>query len=187
MTEQIDEDFPYLPLPSFIEDSPGDADAKAFGWEYYYKYQDVYDHTKTWRIVVHEISFAVFVFFFTYHVISKLRGNEKNTKMNNQAIFLSFIGLFNYAVYTMVRFKLGTKYIGSYSNRRTRYLTIRWASDLSIVMIHVLFTLNYVRTTLKLPPLIEITKVYCEVIEKIPERELKMEPLTTPQELEETQ
>jgi len=47
--------------------------------------------------------------------------------------------------------------------------------------------LSYVRTTLKLPPLIEITNVYSEILEKFPERACKLEPLATPKELEETQ
>jgi len=63
---------------------------------------------------------------------------------------------------------------------------IWWFADASFLLFHALFTLSYLRTTVKLPPLIEITKVYCEMLEKILEREMKLEPLTTPKELEET-
>ena len=136
------------------------------------------------------VGFLVFLFFFTYHVISKIRGNEKNTKMNNQAIMLCSLGLFYYSV----RFSDWATYIFAYKqssgwirSHHTKYTWIRWASITSYLLFHALFTLSYLRTTLKLPRLIEITNVYSEILEKVPERASKQLPLATPSEIAETQ
>ena len=130
----------------------------------------------------------VFLFFVTYHVFSKIRGNEKNIKMNNQAILLSVLGLFSYSVIFVdwaTYLFFDDKYFNWYDNHDTKSSWIWWFGDVSFLLFHALFTLSYLRTTLKLTPLIEITKVYCEVLEKIPEREMKLEPLPPPKELEE--
>jgi len=37
--------------------------------------------------------------YFIYHVISKIRGNEKNAKLNTFGITLSLKGLVNFSVY----------------------------------------------------------------------------------------
>ena len=39
------------------------------------------------------IAFQIFLAYVIYHVISKMRGNEKNVKMNNFGIALSMLGI----------------------------------------------------------------------------------------------
>ena len=109
--------------------------------------------------------------------------------MNNQAILLSVLGLFTYTVrcfnwaISVFRYDKWSSWL---EHNYTKDACMMWSAEASFLLLHALFTLSYLRTTLKLHPLIEITKVYCEMLEKIPEREMKLEPLTTPKELEET-
>jgi len=46
----------------------------------------------------------MFLVYVTYHVISKLRGNEKNVEMNNFGIFLAMLQLlaFSFSFLTYV-------------------------------------------------------------------------------------
>jgi len=66
--------------PSFVEQAPGTEEEYETQLDLYRKLRDL--HYK-WGIAIGGVSFLVFLFFVTYHVISKIRGNEKNTKMNN--------------------------------------------------------------------------------------------------------
>ena len=50
---------------------------------------------KTW---LYGLAFMIFLTYLNYHVISKLRGNEKNVKLNNYGIGLSLLGLVCYSV-----------------------------------------------------------------------------------------
>jgi len=91
----------YLLYPqSFIEDKPGKSIEES--WEARDKInefsKELRNRVLTWEMAVFGACFFVFLFFFTYHVISKIRGNERNTKMNNQAIFLCSLGLVENAI-----------------------------------------------------------------------------------------
>ena len=179
----------FLHPHSFIEEEPGSSPSQNLeeGLPEYFKRKKM---SYTWKAAVFGASFLVFLFFITYHVISKIRRNEKNTNMNNQAILLSFLGLYSYAILFVdwVAFVwFNEKATILRRSHWEKYLFTWWTASASLLLFHTCFTVNYVRTTLKLPPLIEITKVYNEILEKIPEREFKQQPLTTPQELEDTQ
>jgi len=71
------------------------------------------------------IAALIFLANVTYHVISKIRGNEKNVQMNNLCIALALLPLFYYAVYfsddgtyTLISDKKPTWY----NNHKTLYL-----------------------------------------------------------------
>jgi len=44
------------------------------------------------------VAALIFLFSLTYHLISKLRGNEKNPQMNTYGIGLTVLGLVNMAI-----------------------------------------------------------------------------------------
>jgi len=44
--------------------------------------------------VLDAISAVIFLFYLTYHVISKLRGHEINVQMNNYGIVMAATGVF---------------------------------------------------------------------------------------------
>jgi len=70
------------------------------------------------------VTFFVFLFYITYHVISKVRDNEKNKKMNNLAIFLSFLGLVGYSIRltdNATYLLITDKYYSWYDNHATKY------------------------------------------------------------------
>ena len=130
-----------------------------------------------------------FLFYVTYHSISKARGNETNKSMNTLAILISCIGLVAYSIYFFERtwywlWQDKDKYYRLHRNHRTLYSWKSWLKYASILLFHMLFALSYVRTMLKLRPLIQITKIFGEMIEQTIERMKKLEPPMTPKELE---
>jgi len=44
------------------------------------------------------VAALIFLTYVTYHLISKLRGNEKNLQQNNFGIALAVLGLLNYSM-----------------------------------------------------------------------------------------
>jgi len=61
------------------------------------EYQEMWLSAALCNCSVFGIALTIFLFYFVYHVISKVRGNEKNQKMNNFGLFLSVFGLVYYS------------------------------------------------------------------------------------------
>jgi len=97
----------------------------------------------------------IFLTYVTYHLISKLRGNEKNAQQNNFGIALAMLGLLSYSMYfinelTFSRIydkwrkesqKITSHYIFGFSGKKNAcYLLFHW-----------FFNLRYVKSTFRLP------------------------------------
>ena len=77
-----------------------------------------------------------------YHVISKLRGNEKNWSTNNFGIYLAALGLVYYSVeftdlatYTFALVEYGNWF----ENHVTPFWYIMWSGDSAYLMYHWFF------------------------------------------------
>jgi len=56
-------------------------------------YRELVDRINETIPIIEFIALQIFLTFVIYHLISKMRGNEKNVKMNNFGIALSLLGL----------------------------------------------------------------------------------------------
>ena len=74
--------------PSLDEEQQTTIDA-------YYELRDDVNSTQT---VLMPVALLIFVTYEIYHLISKLRGNEKNVRMNNFGISLAVLGVVYYTV-----------------------------------------------------------------------------------------
>ena len=63
------------------------------------QYQELKDEQDTILLWLFGLAMLIFLMYLIYHVISKIRGNEKNVQLNNYGIFLSLLGLVNYSIY----------------------------------------------------------------------------------------
>ena len=133
-------------------------------------------------------AFLVVLFFVTYHVISKLRGNEKNASMNNYGIGLSSLGLVYYAIiFTNWMFHL------TYSEEYYKYTESHprlsnWIGLItygSYMLFHWLFNWRYLKSAFRLPVLEKIVEFHNEMLEKVISQREEQEVLFTASELEE--
>jgi len=60
-------------------------------------YLDLKDTVQDSLITIYGVAALAFLTYVIYHVISKLRGNEKNVQMNNFGIGLALLGLLVYS------------------------------------------------------------------------------------------
>ena len=61
-------------------------------------YYELYDTVYTWILTEDGVAFLIFLMYVTYHLISKLRGNERNVSMNTFGIALAVLGFFHVSV-----------------------------------------------------------------------------------------
>ena len=59
-------------------------------------YYELKDTIFVWIKTENGVAALIFLTYVTYHLISKLRGNEKNAQQNNFGIALAVLGLWNY-------------------------------------------------------------------------------------------
>jgi len=62
------------------------------------QYRELKDEVFTIKTCLFGLALLIFLMYLIYHVISKLRGNEKNIKLNNYGIGLSLLGLVTYSL-----------------------------------------------------------------------------------------
>ena len=128
----------------------------------------------------------VTLFFLTYviyHVISKLRGNEKNVQLNNfgialaaQGLFtnlLQFISLMSFAVINEKAWKWR-------KDHNALYLWGYWTSDASFLLMHWFFNLRYVKSTFRLPILQKSAEFFSEMLNRIIEQREEQHAVFTP-------
>jgi len=112
----------------------------------------------------------IFLAYVIYHVISKLRGNEKNIKMNNFGIALAALGLLFAAVNFIDE---GTQSINyeKWLNLRNNYITlynwIWWTSDSAFLLYHWFFNWRYVKSTFRLPVLEKSAEFHNHMLDRI--------------------
>jgi len=129
----------------------------------------------------------IFLAYVVYHVISKIRGNEKNCKMNNYGIALAVLGLW---VYTITSIDLGTLYPILYetehwrNNHYSLYLWIYWSTDSAYYLYHWFFNWRYIKSTFRLPVLEKSAEFHNHMLDRILEQRDEQEVLFTSQELE---
>ena len=75
--------------PSLAEEQQTTTDA----------YHDLKDDVFDTKAVLYGVALSIFVTYEIYHLISKLRGNEKNVRMNNFGIALAVLGVVYYSVW----------------------------------------------------------------------------------------
>jgi len=129
------------------------------------------------------LAFLIFLMYFIYHLISKIRGNEKNVQLNNYGIGLSLLGLVKYSIlfidfstYTIVH----DKHNSWYYKHLTLYYWAFWSSDSAILLYHWLFNWRYVKSTFRLPVLKKSTEFHSEKLDKIIKQREDQHVLFTP-------
>jgi len=126
--------------------------------------------------------------YVIYHLISKLRGNEKNAHMNNFGVFLALLMFVYYSVwladrvaYTLIK----VKYFNSYDHHDTFYSWIFWSADSVYLLFHWLFNWRYVKSTFRLPVLQKAAEFHNEMLDLILRRREEQHIIFSPQKLEE--
>jgi len=90
-------------------------------------YYELKDTVYLWINTENGVAALIFLTYVTYHLISKLRGNEKNVHQNNFGIALAMLGLVNYSeefTTTVTYSVIDDKYWKWYENHVTLYLWI---------------------------------------------------------------
>ena len=101
-------------------------------------YHELKDTIYLWINNENGVAALIFLTYVTYHLISKLRGNEKNAQQNNFGIALAVLGLLSYSVWftdTTTYSVINDKYWKwSRQNHDTLYLWIKWSSNTSYLL-----------------------------------------------------
>ena len=120
------------------------------------QYRELKDERFTIFTWVSGLAFLIFLMYLIYHLISKLRGNEKNVQLNNFGIGLALLMLVNYSI-SFIDVGSNTlahdKNISWYHKHETLFLWIIWSADSSSFLYHWLFNWRYVKSTFRLPVL----------------------------------
>ena len=61
-------------------------------------YYELKDTVYTWETSEYGVAALIFLMYVTYHLISKLRGNERNVSMNTFGIAMAMLGFVNYLI-----------------------------------------------------------------------------------------
>jgi len=61
-------------------------------------YDKLHNTLFTWEVTKDGVAALIFLMYVTYHLISKLRGNERNVSMNTFGISLALLGIVNISV-----------------------------------------------------------------------------------------
>ena len=112
----------------------------------------------------------IFLTYLIYHVISKIRGNEKNVPLNTYGIGLSLLMLVNYSILftdeSAVMIDYG-KWLTWKHKHETLYWWIIWSSDSTYFLYHWLFNWRYVKSTFRLPVLQKSAEFHSKKLDKI--------------------
>ena len=111
-----------------VENSRVTAEEAQIAYEWYWELKYTVLTTITIEIGVVAFTFLVYV---TYHLISKLRGNEQNVSMNSYGIGLAALGFVNFSVSFTVNFAyilINQKYYKWTEKHLTLYRWIWWSS-----------------------------------------------------------
>jgi len=138
---------------------------KALG-QYYEHYSEV-DYALA---IIDFIAFLIFLAYVVYHLISKMRGNEKNVKMNNFGIALGVLGLWCSTVYFISAGTLSVMYEKHYNWRlhyETLYWWIWWSVDSAYLLYHWFFNWRYVKSTFRLPVLEKSAEFHSHMLDRI--------------------
>jgi len=94
-------------------------------------YHELEDTIFLWINTEHGVTALIFLTSVTYHVISKIRGNEKNVQQNNFGIALAVLGLYDYSAYftdNVAYSEINGKFLKWTGNHGIQYLWISWSS-----------------------------------------------------------
>ena len=61
-------------------------------------YGELKDTVSSWIVTEYGVAVLIFLMYVTYHLISKLRGNEKNVSLNTFGIALAVLGFVNVSI-----------------------------------------------------------------------------------------
>jgi len=132
------------------------------------------------------IAMQIFLTYVIYHLISKMRGNEKNVNMNNYGLGVAVLGLW----YTAVVFIDSGVYSGNpekwhnWSNHRTLRYWILWSDNSAYLLYHWLFNWRYVKSTFLLPVLEKSAEFHNKMLDRIFKQREEQHILFSPKELE---
>jgi len=125
----------------------------------------------------------VFVMYVLYHLISKLRGNEKNVHMNNLGVALALLGVAMYSVwfsFEVVRTLNNNWYV----HHETLFNWILWTADSAYLLYHWFFNWRYVKSTFRLPVLQKSAEFHSEKLDKILNQREEQDVIFSPKKLE---
>ena len=121
------------------------------------------------KTVLYGVALLIFVTYEIYHLISKLRGNEKNVRMNNFGIALAVLGVVYYAVgfFDETTYKLvNDKWRKWYDHHWTLYLWIFLFVECAYLLFHWLLNWRYVKSTFRLPVLEKAAEFHSEMADR---------------------
>jgi len=116
------------------------------------------------------VAVLIFLMYVTYHLISKLRGNERNVSMNTFGIVMAVLGIVDFAVSltdNAIYFFIYDKWSKWYSNEVRRYDWIWWSAYATSLIFHWSFNLRYVKSTFRLPLLKKSAEFFNEMLNRI--------------------
>jgi len=122
-----------------------------------------------------------------YHLISKLRGNEKNAHMNNFGVFLALLMFVTNSVYFTddATYTLANVKWNKWVDDTTIYWWIWWSGDSAYLLYHWLFNWWYVKSTFRLPVLQKAAEFHNEMLDLILLHREEQHVIFSPQKLEE--
>jgi len=150
----------------------------------YLELSDKRNAFKTWY---DGLGTLIFLTYLIYHVISKIRGNEKNVQLNNYGICLSLLGLVNFSIFFT---KSGTDTLADDKNaswrdkHETLYKWMVWSSNSAYFLYHWLFNWRYIKSTFRLPALQKGAEFHSEMLDRVIAQREDQHVLFSPQELE---
>jgi len=100
-----------------------------------------------------------------YHVISKVRGNEKNPMMNTYGITLALMMLFSYAgffAFRASRLFIYARFVRWQSKHHILYEWVYSLCNSTYLLVHWLFNGRYLKSTFRLPLLKKKAEFYCD-------------------------
>jgi len=134
------------------------------------------------------VALLVLYAYVIYHLISKLRGNEKNLHMNNFGIALALLMFVYYSVwfiddatFTLMDSATWEKW---YDHHETLYYWIYWSADSAYLLYHWLFNWRYVKSTFRLPVLQKVAEFHNEMLDQIIKQREEQHVIFSPQKLE---
>jgi len=99
------------------------------------------------------VAFACWVYFI-YHVISKIRGTEKNARLNTYGITLAFLGLISVGFWFSdeLSFIYANEFRDKYHDNHLKLYNWCWSvSDNAYLLLHWSFNWRYIKSTFRLP------------------------------------
>jgi len=160
------------------------AEVFAYDLGQYRELRDKEDEITTWLL---GLASLIFLMYLIYHVISKIRGNEKNVQLNNFGIGLSLLILVNYSI-LFTSWGTGTlapdKHLSWRDKHETQHSWIIWSGNSAYLLYHWLFNWRYVKSTFRLPVLKKSAEFHNKKLDKIIKQREDQHVLFSPEELE---